>query len=103
MTYIQVGAWTWSWMEPILGTASFVLLCLQLGRSQCVRMRYYPYTESMLRWRSHRVAKQYPQYDGSMVRAWAKILPRVKWNFMPVFRRNLYAPGARYQNFRSGT
>lgn len=25
----QVGSWTWNWMEPPLGTFSFVLLCMQ--------------------------------------------------------------------------
>lgn len=31
-TFLEVGAWTWNWMEPVLGTASFVLLCLQFSR-----------------------------------------------------------------------
>merc|ERR1719420_788236 len=68
LTTNQVGAWTWSWMEPMIGTASFVLLCLQFARAQSVKMNLRPYTESMLRWRANRVARQFPQYDGSMVR-----------------------------------
>eukprot|EP00980_Cylindrotheca_fusiformis_P012931 scaffold3235_cov83-Cylindrotheca_fusiformis.AAC.2 len=31
-TMLEVGAWTWNWMEPPLGTFSFVLLCLQFAR-----------------------------------------------------------------------
>jgi hypothetical protein len=31
-TWLEVGAWTWNWNEPVLGTASFVLLCLQFAR-----------------------------------------------------------------------
>ncbi|KAL3920145.1 MAG: hypothetical protein SGARI_007021 [Bacillariaceae sp.] len=31
-TWLEVGAWTWNWNEPVLGTASFVLLCLQFTR-----------------------------------------------------------------------
>lgn len=31
-TWLEVGAWTWNWNEPVLGTASFVLLCLQFSR-----------------------------------------------------------------------
>jgi len=102
MTYNQVGAWTWSWMEPMIGTASFVLLCLQFGRAQSVKMRMFPYTEAMLTWRARRLTTRYPEYDGSMVRSWAKVLPSVGWNFMPKFRRHLYTPKARYQNFRGG-
>ena len=29
---MEVGAWTWNWMEPALGTLSFSLLCLQFSR-----------------------------------------------------------------------
>ena len=32
-TFWKVGAWTWTWMEPAIGTASFVLLSMQLIRS----------------------------------------------------------------------
>eukprot|EP00980_Cylindrotheca_fusiformis_P012926 scaffold3234_cov56-Cylindrotheca_fusiformis.AAC.1 len=31
-TRLEVGAWTWNWMEPPLGTLSFSLLCLQYAR-----------------------------------------------------------------------
>lgn len=31
-TPLEVGSWAWNWMEPPLGTASFVLLCLQFAR-----------------------------------------------------------------------
>jgi hypothetical protein len=31
-TIMEVGSWTWNWMEPPLGTFSFVLLCLQFAR-----------------------------------------------------------------------
>jgi hypothetical protein len=31
-TIMEVGAWTWNWMEPPLGTLSFFLLCLQFSR-----------------------------------------------------------------------
>ena len=32
-TVWKVGTWTWQWMEPIIGTWSFVLLALQLIRA----------------------------------------------------------------------
>lgn len=31
-TMLEVGSWTWNWMEPPLGTFSFALLCLQFAR-----------------------------------------------------------------------
>jgi hypothetical protein len=31
-TMLEVGSWTWNWMEPLLGTFSFALLCLQFAR-----------------------------------------------------------------------
>jgi hypothetical protein len=31
-TIMEVGSWTWNWMEPPLGTFSFALLCLQFAR-----------------------------------------------------------------------
>jgi len=100
MTINQVGTWTWSWMEPMIGTASFVLLCLQFARAQSVKMNLRPYTETMLRWRANRVASQYPQYDGSMVRVWSRDLPVVNWNFNPMYKRHMYTLEQRSRNFR---
>merc|ERR1712192_8067 len=31
-TVWEVGGWTWGWMEPLLGTAAFSILCAQLLR-----------------------------------------------------------------------
>lgn len=61
-TFYEVGAWTWNWMEPILGTGSFMILCLQLARSQMVNMDYKPWTENIRRMRAARLIKLYPQY-----------------------------------------
>merc|ERR1719401_1718311 len=100
LTTNQVGTWTWNWMEPMIGTASFVLLCLQFARAQSVKMNLRPYTESMLRWRANRVAREFPQYDGSMVRVWSRDLPHVNWNLMPLYRRHMYTAEKRNHNFR---
>jgi len=89
MTTNQVGAWSWNWMEPMIGTASFALLCCQFARAQAWKLNMRPYTESMQRWRANRLAGHYPQYDQSIVRAWAKHLPMVKANFFPNYRRFL--------------
>lgn len=90
MTTNQVGSWTWGWMEPMLGTASFVLLCFQFARAQAWKMNMRPYTEWMLSVRGDRLARHYPQYDPDMVRSWAKHMPMVQWNFFPTYRRFSY-------------
>ena len=43
-TMLEVGIWTWNWMEPPLGTISFVLLCLQFARDQKENIGYKPWT-----------------------------------------------------------
>ena len=40
-TMLEVGAWTWNWMEPPLGQISFFLLCLQFARYvNCVQTSF---------------------------------------------------------------
>lgn len=102
MTYNQVGTWTWSWMEPMIGTASFVLLCCQFWRAQSVQLNMRPYKAAMLKWRGTRVAHKYPQYDAAMVRLWARQMPAVGWNFMPTYRRTFYTEKMRTENLRGG-
>jgi len=87
LTTNQVGAWTWNWMEPMIGVASFVLLCCQFSRAQIKKMNMKTYGEHLLQWRAQRLARQYPEYDGSMVRAWAKHMPRVDMRFVPVYEK----------------
>jgi|EP00927_Polykrikos_kofoidii_P012887 hypothetical protein len=84
MTTNQVGAWTWTWMEPMIGTASFVLLCCQFARSSAVRMNMQTYTDIMMQRRSERLVRLYPEYKNSTVKAWARHPPRMMWNLKPV-------------------
>jgi len=87
MTINQVGTWTWSWMEPMIGVASFALLCCQFSRSQIKKINMKTFGEHLLGWRADRLARRFPEYDSSMVRAWAKHMPRVNMNFFPVFEK----------------
>lgn len=89
MTINQVGNWTWGWMEPMIGVASFVLLCAQFGRAQMWKLNMRPYTEYMLRSRANRLAKAYPNYERGIVRDWAKHIPVVNILSMPSYRRFL--------------
>lgn len=44
-TMLEVGSWTWNWMEPVMGQVSFFLLCLQFSRAQIEKLGLRPYTE----------------------------------------------------------
>eukprot|EP00294_Goniomonas_avonlea_P009427 CAMPEP_0114539890 /NCGR_PEP_ID=MMETSP0114-20121206/478_1 /TAXON_ID=31324 /ORGANISM="Goniomonas sp, Strain m" /LENGTH=214 /DNA_ID=CAMNT_0001724021 /DNA_START=43 /DNA_END=687 /DNA_ORIENTATION=- len=71
----KVGNWTWGWMEPYLGTASFILLSLQFARVNMVKISWKPYTETVLSWRADRLAAQFPQYERQIVRDFSKSDP----------------------------
>merc|ERR1719356_593380 len=67
-TVLEVGAWTWNYMEPVLGTASFVLLAAQFARSQMLNLRLRPYTHSVKSRRADIVAKEFPMFDKRLIR-----------------------------------
>jgi len=62
-TILEVGSFSWSWMEPIIGQASFIFLVLQFMRSQAINLGLKPYGDKILGVRSQRMIKKYPQYD----------------------------------------
>jgi len=88
MTTNQVGTWTWGWMEPMLGTASFALLCCQFSRTQVKKLNMKTYGRHVLQWRANRLADHFAEYDRSMVRAWAKHMPSVVWGMFPQYEKN---------------
>jgi hypothetical protein len=59
--------WTWGWMEPPLGTISFVLLALQFARAQLLNMGVTPYTSFIRKWRGKRLAANFPQYNANVI------------------------------------
>jgi len=67
-TMLEVGSWTWNWMEPPLGTLSFVLLCLQFARGQIKNLGLHPYTTGVRNRRAERLAATYPQYNAEVLR-----------------------------------
>jgi hypothetical protein len=70
-TCLEVGTWTWNWMEPPLGTASFVLLAMQAIRAQMVNMDYKPYAGKVREMRAQRLVQKYPQYNEEFVSSFA--------------------------------
>ena len=63
-TWLEVGAWSWSWMEPWTGTISFQLLALQFMRLQMLNVGFRPYTGWVIGARQKRLARMYPEYSG---------------------------------------
>ena len=63
-TFLEVGAWTWNWMEPWTGTISFQLLALQLMRLQMLNVGFRPYTAFVISQRQARLRSKWPQYTG---------------------------------------
>jgi hypothetical protein len=70
-TWLEVGGWTWNWMEPLLGTVSFMLLALQFMRNQMLNVGFKPYTGWLVASRADKLANAYPQYGREMVRDFA--------------------------------
>jgi hypothetical protein len=66
-TWLEVGSWTWNWMEPPLGQLSFFLLCLQYARSQADKIGLKPYTSWLLRRRSKNLSARYPMYHKQII------------------------------------
>jgi len=62
-TWLEVGSWTWSWMEPLLGQVSFFLLCFQFARNQMLNMNWKPYTYFVKTQRAKALQRKYNKYD----------------------------------------
>ena len=71
-TWLEVGSWTWGWMEPPLGTISFFLLCLQYARDQKINIGQKPWTTYWREKQGDMLAAAYPQYHKQIVRDYGK-------------------------------
>ena len=74
-TMFKVGTWTWQWMEPAIGTASFVLLAFQLIRSHMQKIDLKPFGSYIESRRADRLARKFPRYEREIVRDYAKSDP----------------------------
>ena len=75
-TVLEVGSWSWNWMEPPLGTISFFLLCVQYARNQITNIgaSQSPYQAFLYRVRRKKLSKLYPQYDRSILNNFCETL-----------------------------
>lgn len=74
-TVWKVGSWTWEWMEPIIGTWSFMLLSLQLIRANMNIIEWKPVNEHFITRRADNLYKHFPQYEREIVRDYSKSDP----------------------------
>lgn len=66
-TWLEVGGWSWNWMEPLIGTASFLLLLMQFSRAQLLTVRFMPYGRRIVKMQLVRLKKIYPQYHTNVL------------------------------------
>jgi len=74
-TWLEVGSWSWNWMEPAIGQLSFMLLCMQLGRAQISNMGLRPYSRYIRDRRGANLAKLFPRYDSTILKTYSKSVP----------------------------
>jgi hypothetical protein len=55
-TFLEVGSWSWGWMEPPMGQLSFFLLCMAWARNQMLNIHVKPYTTWMMNKRASSLA-----------------------------------------------
>ena len=70
-TWLEVGSWSWNWMEPPLGTISFFLLCVQFAREQRMSIGGKAMTERMQDYQAEKLTAAFPQSDETIVRQFA--------------------------------
>ena len=83
-TMATVGEYTWPWMEPIIGTLSFSILCAQLFRGAAVNLAYSPYIEFCQSHRANTLAALYPNYARSIVKQFGRSQPLRGSKFNPL-------------------
>ena len=71
-TMLEVGSWSWNWMEPPLGMLSFLLLCLAFARNQMINLGWQPYTSWLKSYRAKRLQKRYPHYNKNILQVFSE-------------------------------
>jgi len=71
-TYLETGIWTWNWMEPLMGTLTYTLVCLQLMRQQMIHLGIKPFTNYLLSHRTEKLRAAFPQYDRDLLHNYVK-------------------------------
>jgi len=70
-TFLEVGAWTWNWMEPVMGQLSFTLLCLQFIRAQIHNLGIKSFTNRVKEKRAETLIKAFPEYEAKIIKEYS--------------------------------
>lgn len=62
-TALETGIWTWNWMEPLIGTLTYTLVCFQLIRQQMNHLGIKPFSNRVIAHRANKLSDAFPQYD----------------------------------------
>jgi len=71
-TWLEVGAWTWNWGEPFMGTISFVLITAQFMKAQMQNIGIRSATDKFFDKRSEHLAKKFPQYSSKIIMQYSR-------------------------------
>merc|ERR1712224_1016992 len=71
-TWLEVGSWSWNWMEPVLGQVSFALLTAQFFRAQMTNIGLRPYGHWIRNNRANAVVAAFPQYNQQLLKDLAR-------------------------------
>jgi len=71
-TWLEVGAWTWNWNEPFMGTISFVLIAAQFMKAQMQNIGIRSATDKFFDERSEHLAKKFPQYSSKIIMQYSR-------------------------------
>jgi hypothetical protein len=66
-TPLEVSIWSWQWMEPSMGTLTYIILCMQLVRSHLHELGWMPITDRIKYHRAKELCKAFPQYDADLL------------------------------------
>lgn len=73
IVFYTKGSWSWAWMEPLIGQASFMLLTMQFARSQLTNMGLKPYSNWMRHRRANRLVARFKQYDPGLLKQFSEV------------------------------
>ena len=72
-TWLEVGSWSWQWMEPLIGQASFALLAAQFARHQLTNLGLKPYSSYMRKKRAERLVRLFPEYNSTLLSQFSEV------------------------------
>jgi len=70
-TWLEVGSWSWNWMEPVLGQISFALLVLAYVRNQMLSLGYHPYKDFINQRQAANLVKAFPRLNPHLLQQYS--------------------------------